>query len=122
MTSPPFSPPFSAGLALRTPLLPERGERLGLFLVGQLQIDVLSSRMASEYNVAIGFEVAPYEMARWVSSGDLALLNRFVERHREAMAEDRDGSPVFLARNAWDLRTTIEEWPKIRFSATREQN
>ena len=24
--------------------------------------------------------------------------------------------PVFLARNAWDLRTTVEEWPKLRFS------
>jgi hypothetical protein len=30
--------------------------------------------------------------------------------------------PVFLARNAWDLRTTIEEWPGIRFHATREQH
>jgi hypothetical protein len=28
----------------------------------------------------------------------------------------------FVARNAWDLRTTIEEWPKIRFKETREQN
>jgi hypothetical protein len=25
-------------------------------------------------------------------------------------------APVFfLARNAWDLRTTIEEWPNLRF-------
>jgi hypothetical protein len=24
--------------------------------------------------------------------------------------------------NAWDLRTTIEEWPKIRFMETREQS
>jgi peptide subunit release factor RF-3 len=30
--------------------------------------------------------------------------------------------PVFLARNAWDLRTTIEEWPHIRFKETREQS
>jgi hypothetical protein len=30
--------------------------------------------------------------------------------------------PVFLARNAWDLRTTIEEWPRLRFRDTREQN
>jgi hypothetical protein len=29
---------------------------------------------------------------------------------------------VFLARNAWDLRTTVEEWPAIRFRETREQN
>jgi len=29
---------------------------------------------------------------------------------------------VFLARNAWDLRTTIEEWLNIRFKETREQS
>jgi len=28
----------------------------------------------------------------------------------------------FLARNAWDLRTTIDEWPGIRFNETREQS
>ena len=28
---------------------------------------------------------------------------------------------VFLARTAWDLRTTIEEWPAIRFLETRDQ-
>jgi hypothetical protein len=27
-----------------------------------------------------------------------------------------------LLYNAWDLRATIEEWPKIRFKETREQN
>ena len=32
------------------------------------------------------------------------------------------GVPVFLARNAWDLRTTTEEWPALRFTATREQH
>jgi hypothetical protein len=35
-----------------------------------------------------------------------------------ACSENHDGVPVFLARNAWDLRTTIEEWPAIRFTAT----
>ena len=29
--------------------------------------------------------------------------------------------PVFLARNARDLRAIVEEWPRIRFSKTREQ-
>jgi peptide subunit release factor RF-3 len=30
--------------------------------------------------------------------------------------------PVVLARNAWELRTTIEEWPELRFKETREQS
>ena len=39
-----------------------------------------------------------------------------------AFAEDHDGIPVFLARNAWDLRTTMQEYPAIRFKETREQS
>jgi hypothetical protein len=38
-------------------------------------------------------------------------------RHRTARRV-----PVFLARDARDLRTMIEEWPNIRFRGTREQN
>jgi peptide chain release factor 3 len=41
---------------------------------------------------------------------------------RASLAEDRDGAPVFLARNAWDLNRTIEKWPALRFSATRERS
>jgi len=90
-------------------------------VVGQLQLDVLASRMVSEYNVAMGFETAPYETARWVSSDDPAPLKLFVARHSEAMAEDRDGFPVFFARNSWDLNRTIEDWPNLRFEKTRER-
>ena len=32
------------------------------------------------------------------------------------------GNSSIVVRNAWDLRTTIEEWPQIRFNETREQN
>jgi peptide chain release factor 3 len=91
-------------------------------VVGPLQLDVLSARIKAEYNLAMGFEEAPYETARWVSAKDAAELERFRARQRASLAEDRDGAPVFLARNAWDLNRTVEDWPKIRFSATRERS
>ncbi len=90
-------------------------------VVGQLQLDVLVSRIATEYKIAVGFEAAPYETARWVIGDDPAALKRFMERHRGSLAEDRDASPVFLARNAWDMNRTIEDWPDLRFPATRER-
>jgi peptide chain release factor 3 len=37
------------------------------------------------------------------------------------VAEDHDGAPVFLARNAWELNTILKEWPALKFTATREQ-
>jgi peptide chain release factor 3 len=91
-------------------------------VVGQLQLDVLQSRMECEYRIAVGFETAPYETARWVSSDDAAQLKRFIERHRETVAEDRDDAPVFLARNAWALNRTMSDWPEIRFALTRERS
>jgi len=89
-------------------------------VVGPLQLDVLAARLEAEYQLATRFEAAPYEAARWLDA-EPAELDHFRARNRNAVAEDHDGVPVFLARNAWDLRTTIEEWPKIRFTATREQ-
>jgi peptide chain release factor 3 len=49
-------------------------------------------------------------------------VKRFVDANQAAMAEDRDGAPVYLARNAWELNYTREHWPEIRFEATRERS
>jgi peptide chain release factor 3 len=91
-------------------------------VVGALQLDVLTARLADEYELATRFEGAPYQAARWLETEDRSALESFLDRNRSAAAEDHDGIPVFLARNPWDLRTTVEEWPQIRFKETREQS
>ncbi|MEX2450305.1 MAG: peptide chain release factor 3 [Rhodospirillales bacterium] len=91
-------------------------------VVGQLQLEVLASRIAAEYKIAAGFEAAPFETARWVSGGDPGALKDFIARHRASMAHDRDDAPVFLARNGWELNRVIEESPNIGFQATRERS
>jgi peptide chain release factor 3 len=90
-------------------------------VVGALQLEVLAARIKSEYELGVRFEPAPYETARWVE-GDPAEVKRFLETNRAALAEDHDQAPVFLARNAWELNTTVREWPALTFSATREQS
>jgi len=91
-------------------------------VVGPLQLDVLTARLAAEYDLATRLDGAPFQVARWLDADDRAELERFRAKNPSASAEDHDGIPVFLARNAWDLRTTIEEWPKLRFKETREQS
>jgi len=100
---------------------PENGSDWVVGVVGALQLDVLTARLAAEYGLSSRLEPAPYEAARWLDA-EPAELDRFRLRNGSALAEDHDGVPVFLARNAWDLRTTVEEWPAIRFRETREQN
>jgi peptide chain release factor 3 len=38
------------------------------------------------------------------------------------MAEDRTGSPVFLAQNAWWADRAKQDFPKIRFLTTKERH
>jgi peptide chain release factor 3 len=90
-------------------------------VVGDLQLDVLKARIASEYKVDVAYEPAPYESARWFASDDAAALKTFTARNRAAIAEDRDGGLVYLAPSVWDLRRTLEDWPALRFTTTRER-
>jgi len=90
-------------------------------VVGELQLEVLASRIATEYDVKASFETAPYDAARWVAADDPAEVKKFIDGNRGGIAEDRDGAPVFLARNSWELNYTKERWPQIRFLTTREQ-
>ena len=90
-------------------------------VVGQLQLEVLSARIASEYGVPIAFESVGYEMARWVRADDPLELKRLVDGNRSVLAEDKDGDPVYLAQSAWYLQRMEKDWPKIKFFATKER-
>ncbi|MDX1541459.1 MAG: EF-Tu/IF-2/RF-3 family GTPase, partial [Geminicoccaceae bacterium] len=100
---------------------PLDGRQRVVGVVGQLQLDVLSSRMSNEYEVRAGFEPAPYETVRWVT-GDERTIQRFSQRHRSSLAEDRDGALVLLARNAWEIGRMGEDWPDLTFRSTRERS
>jgi peptide chain release factor 3 len=100
---------------------PKIGANWIVGVVGQLQLEVLAERTKAEYGINVDFEAAPFQAARWVSCDDRAEFDRFTSQNQEAMAEDRDGAPIFLARSTWLLGNTIEKWPNIRFDATRER-
>jgi peptide chain release factor 3 len=90
-------------------------------VVGILQLDVLTSRIAGEYNAEIVLEPVPYQTARWISSNSgEAAMDAFKTENRASLAEDRDGRLVFLARNPWDLDNTMKRYPEIVFRDTCE--
>ncbi|MFX5873829.1 hypothetical protein ABTE93_20280, partial [Acinetobacter baumannii] len=86
----------------------------------QLQLDVLLSRLEAEYKVDAGLEASPYDTARWISAADPADLKAFMDLNRGALAKDRDGNPVFLAKSAWEVNYIADRYPKVTFAATRE--
>ena len=100
---------------------PAIGSQWIVGVVGELQLDVLSTRLEQEYGVKLGFEESPWEIARWIRSGDPALLKRMIETNRPKMADDQDNAPVLMMRNDWEFGRFVEEWPGIEFLAVRER-
>ncbi|WP_420393288.1 peptide chain release factor 3 [Acuticoccus sp.] len=88
-------------------------------VVGALQLDVMAARVAAEYKVAIEFEPAPYSTARWLA-GDPKVVKAFVDANRSTLADDVDGDPVYLARNAWELNYVRERNPDVAFVEVKE--
>ncbi|MDB5718632.1 MAG: peptide chain release factor 3, partial [Sphingomonas bacterium] len=101
---------------------PTIGSQWIVGVVGQLQLDVLISRLQAEYKVDASFEPSPWETARWIAADDEKALKLFLETNRAATATDRDGAPVFLARDAWDVNYVSNRNPDIRFTATKDRS
>ncbi|MDZ7894564.1 MAG: peptide chain release factor 3 [Sphingobium sp.] len=99
---------------------PEIGSQWVVGVVGQLQLDVLISRLEAEYKVGAMLEPAPFETARWIGGPDAAIKG-LVEFNRSNLARDRDGNLVFMAKSAWDVNYQQERNPDVTFSATKER-
>ncbi|MBV1918849.1 MAG: peptide chain release factor 3 [Sphingomonadaceae bacterium] len=99
---------------------PEIGAQWIVGVVGQLQLDVLVSRLEAEYKVEAGLEPAPFDTARWISGPDAA-LDQFTDFNKANLARDRDGNAVFMAKSAWDVGYQEERNPDLKFSATKER-
>ncbi|MEM7667038.1 MAG: peptide chain release factor 3 [Pseudomonadota bacterium] len=99
---------------------PELGAQHIVGVVGQLQLEVLISRLSAEYKVEAALEPAPFATARWLKGDDKA-LGEFESFNRANLARDRDGDLVFMAKSPWDVNYQVEKNPELTFSATKER-
>jgi peptide chain release factor 3 len=65
--------------------------------------------------------MSPFDTARWISAENPTDLKAFTDLNRGAMAKDRDGNPVFMAKTAWEVGYVSDRYPKVKFAATRER-
>jgi peptide chain release factor 3 len=89
--------------------------------VGELQFDVVSTRLLNEYNVDVLLTPLSYVAARWVE-GSASDLEAFLKRNRHRLARDVDSTLVFLAESPYWLERIVDEWPRLRFHETKEHN
>jgi peptide chain release factor 3 len=99
---------------------PELGAQHIVGVVGQLQLEVLISRMEAEYKVKANLEPSPFATARWVKGDDKA-MDEFEKFNRANLARDRDGDLVFMAKSPWDVNYQEEKNPDLTFSVTKER-
>jgi peptide chain release factor 3 len=88
--------------------------------VGQLQFEVVASRLATEYKVDALYDPADIHIALWLTFPDDTTRRNFERDQAVRLAKDVDGNPVFLAPNKPVLQVTQERWPKVGFHAVRE--
>jgi len=87
-----------------------------LAVVGELQFDVLRSRLETEYDVETTINVLPYKIARWVDR-DIDEVAKMSLPSKSRLAVDTDGKPVVLFTSSWELEYAEKENPGVRFSA-----
>ena len=79
-----------------------------LAAVGQLQLEVVTHRLKSEYGVDANLESMPYQLARWVSDGWPAIEN-LGRVFNCKIVKDCWNRPVILFKNVWNLNQFVED-------------
>ena len=88
-------------------------------VVGQLQFEVLASRIELEYGIPVRFEPTQFTSARWLS-GPRTEVDAFIKANKGHMAEDHDGDPVYMTRLQWDIDRVERDFPDLKLTATKE--
>ncbi|HET9833036.1 MAG TPA: EF-Tu/IF-2/RF-3 family GTPase, partial [Vicinamibacterales bacterium] len=83
-------------------------------VVGALQFDVITSRMRTEYGVAVEVEATPYSVARWLAdpAQQLPPLGG-----QTAIATDRQHRRVLLFGSEWELQYFERQHPQVALLA-----
>ncbi len=98
---------------------PEVGAHWIVGVVGELQFDVLASRLQLEYRIPVHFEHTPFTSARWMT-GPRELVEAFGAANKNHMALDHDGDQVYMTRLKWDIDRVERDHPELRLTATKE--
>ena len=87
---------------------PAIGSGFVVGVVGQLQFEVLASRIELEYGLPVSFSPSQFTSARWLS-GPKEAVEGVVTKNTQHIAHDNDGDPVFLTRLQWDIDRILRD-------------
>lgn len=99
---------------------PINNNELILGAVGALQFDVVAYRLQNEYNVNCIYQPVEVVVARWVHCDDAKKFAEFKQQQSRHLANDGANHLTYLAPSRVNLDITMEQWPDVTFSDTRE--
>jgi peptide chain release factor 3 len=88
-------------------------------VVGQLQFEVLASRIEQEYSLPVRFEPSQFTSARWIA-GPKPEVEKFINVNKGHVAYDNDNDLVYLTRLKWDIDRIERDYPTLKLTATKE--
>jgi peptide chain release factor 3 len=90
-------------------------------VVGILQLDLVQSRLRSEYTVETTRDPLPYQASRWVHGDPRAVASITLPVAGGSMlARDRYDRPMILFRSPWELSHCIEKNPEHNFTTNTD--
>jgi len=89
-------------------------------VVGELQLDLVQSRLRTEYNVETERIPLPYQVARWLHGDPEALGAVELPTTGATLARDRHERLIALFQSDWQLSYSIRENPRVTFSTDPE--
>ena len=91
-----------------------------LGVVGQLQLEVLQSRLDDEYNASCKYEPIDMTIAHWITADNQKILKEFVDANVRRILVDIRGNYVFVSDSEWSLNRVKQNNPEIKFYSTSE--
>jgi peptide chain release factor 3 len=86
-----------------------------LAAVGELQFDVVLSRLAEEYGVKARLTSLPYTCCRWVQATEKQITDMYLSRSNRRCT-DRLGRTVILFSSIWDIEFIQKKNPDLTFT------
>jgi peptide chain release factor 3 len=82
--------------------------------IGQLQFDVMSFRLETEYGAPAKLEALGYGYPRWVT-GDKKAIEKAGAAHGRILLYDIKGAPMLLFADRWAMRSATEKETALTF-------
>jgi peptide chain release factor 3 len=87
--------------------------------VGELQFEVVVSRLKAEYGVEAMIGPSSYTEARWVSGSEADISDMYLPS-QSLRTHDQYQRTVILFGGSWDMKYCIEKNPKLKFLTVSE--